>query len=116
MLRCTVHNLITDQRYAFEAPDQAAVDAKLLAKEKVYGRPAWTDTTVEPPVEHASERDVEVTDITAELAAAAAETAARPAAVAFLRNIDFDTASIADLRTAMKAQWVLIKHLYRDQA
>lgn len=81
MLRCTVHNLVTDERYAFEAPDQAAVDAKLLAKEKVYGRPAWTetipawtDTSVEPPVEHEettvehpSEREVVTTDITAEV-------------------------------------------------
>lgn len=39
MIRCNIHNLITGQRYEFTATDQAAVDTKLLAKEKVYGKP-----------------------------------------------------------------------------
>jgi len=43
MYRINIHNLITDQRYEFQAPDQEAIDTK-LASEPCYGKPAWTET------------------------------------------------------------------------
>jgi hypothetical protein len=76
MLLCKVHNLVTDQRYEFQAADQAAVDAKLT--KACYGREAWTETILawwerdpegdsqkdilhpEQVIEHPSERTVEV--------------------------------------------------------
>ena len=39
MLRCTVHNRVTDQRYEFTAVDQAEIDARLERKSHVYGNP-----------------------------------------------------------------------------
>jgi len=111
MLRCRIHNVVTNQRYEFPAADLAEVDAKLDHKVKVYGLPAWTETipawtqtpddpgwpdcelcgfplgsnacptcaaaplTIEHPlrvIEHAAERVVEITDITAELGQKAA--------------------------------------------
>lgn len=91
MLLCRVHNTVTDQRYEFRAADQAEIDARLERKAATYGRAAWTetipaytDTTVDPPVdhpeqviEHPSERTVEVIDL-----APQEQAAARQAAVA----------------------------------
>jgi hypothetical protein len=96
MLRCNVHNLVTDQRYEFTAADQAEIDARLERKASTYGRAAWTETipawtqtgvwsTDEPPVfdpeaiiehpeqviEHPSEREVTVTDLAPQEQAAA---------------------------------------------
>ncbi len=47
MLRARIHNLITDQRYSFTAPDQAAIDARLAAKLHVYGQPEDREVVVE---------------------------------------------------------------------
>ena len=110
MLRCNVHNLLTDQRYEFTAPDQSAVDAKLAQKANAYGRAAWTETipawtqtgvwsTDDPPVfdpaaviehpeqviEHPAEYEVTITDTAAEDKAAAI-SAAWTAADAFARD------------------------------
>jgi len=96
MLLCKVHNLVTDQRYEFQAADQAEVGAKLERKASTYGRDAWTETipawtqtgvwsTDEPPVfdplaviehpeqviEHPAEYEVTITDTAAEDRAAA---------------------------------------------
>lgn len=88
MLLCKVHNLITGERYKFQAADQAEMDARLERKAATYGRDVWTETipawtqtgvwsTDEPPVfdpeaviehpeqviEHPAERTVEVTTL-----------------------------------------------------
>jgi hypothetical protein len=110
MLLCKVHNLVTDQRYEFQAADQAEIDARLLRKAATYGRDAWTETipawtqtgvwsTDEPPVfdpeatlvwpeqviDHPSERTVEVVDL------APQEQAAAKQAVIMLIQVRLDT-------------------------
>ena len=60
MLRCKIHNRITDQRYEFSAADQAGIDAK-LASERCYGTP--------------DERIVTVVDLAPEEAATARQAA-----------------------------------------
>jgi hypothetical protein len=127
MLRCNIHNLLTDQRYEFTAVDQAAVDAKLVAKEAVYGRPdwnevtpTWTDTSVEPPVEHPEivashhERDVVVTNIDAEIAAAASDLSDRQAARAYFRALDWQTIPDPETRKALRHLYRLVRALDRE--
>ena len=46
MLRCTVHNRVTDQRYEFTAVDQAEIDARLERKVGVYGAPDQREVTI----------------------------------------------------------------------
>jgi hypothetical protein len=46
MLRCTVHNTVTGQRYEFTAADQAEIDARLEQKANVYGAPAEREVTI----------------------------------------------------------------------
>jgi len=100
MLRVRVSNLITGQRYEFLAADLAEVEARLERKAAVYGRPA--------------EREVVVENIDAEIQAAESERTARAQAVAFLRGLDFDTATAAQTRQACKALWALLRVLHRE--
>lgn len=62
----------------------------------------WTD---DPAQEQADAAAVQ---------AAESERTGRAQAVAYLRGLDFDTATQAQLRTACKAMWTLIKVLHRD--